>query len=66
MTPEHSDYPGALIGPDGEIYFRRADALNVTADEEHDAEREDATTDAVRTPLPVSTPQQPPEGKEVQ
>lgn len=66
MTPEHSDYPGALVGPDGEIYFRRADTPNLTDDEEHDAEREDAAADAVRTPLPAATPQQPPKGKGVQ
>lgn len=66
MTPEHSDYPGALVGPDGEIYFRRADTPNVTADEQHDAEREDAATDPVRAPLPAATPQQPSKGKEVQ
>ena len=66
MTPEHSDYSGALVGPDGEIYFRRADTPNVTADEEHDAEHEDAATDPVRAPLPAATPQQPRKGKEVQ
>ena len=64
MTPEHSDYPGALVGPDGEIYFRRADTPNVTDDEEHDAEHEDAASDPVRAPLPASTHQ--PDGKEVQ
>jgi hypothetical protein len=54
------------VGPDGEIYFRRADTPNLTDDEEHDAEREDAAADAVRTPLPAATPQQPPKGKGVQ
>jgi len=64
VTPEHSDYPGALVGPDGEIYFRRADTPNLTADQA--SEREDAATDTERTPRGAPTPQQPPERKEVQ
>jgi hypothetical protein len=64
MNGDHSGYPGALVGPDGEIYFRRADTPNVTADQEHDAEREDAATDLADTPQPTSTHQ--PDGKEVQ
>ena len=66
MNGDHSGYPGALVGPDGEIYFRRADTPNVTADEEHDAEREDAATDPQDKPQPVSTHQPVPDGKEVQ
>jgi hypothetical protein len=64
MNGDHSGYPGALVGPDGEIYFRRADTPNVTADQEHDAERGDAATDLEDTPQPASTHQL--DGKEVQ
>jgi hypothetical protein len=64
MNGDHSGYPGALVGPDGEIYFRRAETPNVTADQEHDAEREDAAIDLKDTPQPASTHQL--DGKEVQ
>ena len=66
MTGDHSGYPGALVGPDGEIYFRRADTPNVTADQKLGDEREDAATDPEDTPKPVSTHQPAPDGKDVQ